>query len=385
MINYLKIIFIFFYINSAWANQGITDNEILVGMHTDLSGPASMIGKQSVDGANMRFDEFNQSGGVHGRMIKFIVEDHQYTVPRAVQASNKLIRKDKVSFMLGSLGTPMNNAVMTDQLSMSVPNLFPLTAARSMFDPFHELKFTSGSTYYDQIRTGIKYLVDQNGRNKVCVLYEDTDYGQEILDAAIDQLDEMNMPLIETASAKPTDTDFSSQIKKLQNAGCDLIAMGTQIRSTIIPYIKAKEINWSNVDFVATSASYFSVVAEQPNGIMDGLYCLNGIVVPYYENASDLEKEWWDRFRDIYDYEPNSGAIYGYIYADIFIEAIKRAGKDLNVESFVNAMESLKNYEDPLKLGSVTFNTSQRQGSNISYFFKVQDGRFEVISGPINY
>ena len=48
-------------------------------------------------------------------------------------------------------------------------------------------------------------------------------------------------------------------------------------------------------------------------------------------------------------------------------------------------MESLKNYEDPLKLGSVTFNTSQRQGSNISYFFKVQDGRFEVISGPINY
>ena len=385
MINYLKIIFIFFYINSAWANQGITDNEILVGMHTDLSGPASMIGKQSVDGANMRFDEFNQSGGVHGRMIKFIVEDHQYTVPRAVQASNKLLRKDKVSFMLGSLGTPMNNAVMTDQLSMSVPNLFPLTAARSMFDPFHELKFTSGSTYYDQIRTGIKYLVDQNGRNKVCVLYEDTDYGQEILDAAIDQLEEMNMPLIETASAKPTDTDFSSQIKKLQNAGCDLIAMGTQIRSTIIPYIKAKEINWSNVDFVATSASYFSVVAEQPNGIMDGLYCLNGIVVPYYENASDLEKEWWDRFRDIYDYEPNSGAIYGYIYADIFIEAIKRAGKDLNVESFVNAMESLKNYEDPLKLGSVTFNTSQRQGSNISYFFKVQDGRFEVISGPINY
>ena len=170
-------------------------------------------------------------------------------------------------------------------------------------------------------------------------------------------------------SAKPTDSDFSSQIKKLQNAGCDLIAMGTQIRSTIIPYIKAKEINWSNVDFVATSASYFSVVAEQPNGIMDGLYCLNGIVVPYYENASDLEKEWWDRFRDIYDYEPNSGAIYGYIYADIFIEAIKRAGKDLNVESFVNAMESLNNYEDPLKLGSVTFNISQRPGSNISYFF----------------
>ena len=382
---YLILIFTFFYINSAWANQGISNNEILIGMHTDLSGPASMIGKQSVDGANMRFDEFNQSGGAYGRTIKFIVEDHQYTVPRAVQAANKLLRKDKVAFMLGSLGTPMNNAVMTDQLSMNVPNLFPLTAARSMFDPFHELKFTSGSTYYDQIRTGIKFLVDQNNRSKVCVLYEDTDYGQEILDAAYDQLEEMNMSLIETASAKPTDTDFSSQIKKLQNAGCDLIAMGTQIRSTIIPYIKAKEINWNNVDFVATSASYFSVVAEQPNGIMDGLYCLNGIVVPYYDTASDLEKDWWDRFRSIYNYEPNSGAIYGYIYADIFIEAVKRAGKDLSVKSFVSAMESLENYADPLRTGTVTFTDTQRQGSNISYFFQVQNGKFEVISGPINY
>ena len=382
---YLILIFTFFYINSAWANQGISNNEILIGMHTDLSGPASMIGKQSVDGANMRFDEFNQSGGAYGRTIKFIVEDHQYTVPRAVQAANKLLRKDKVAFMLGSLGTPMNNAVMTDQLSMNVPNLFPLTAARSMFDPFHELKFTSGSTYYDQIRTGIKFLVDQNNRSKVCVLYEDTDYGQEILDAAYDQLEEMNMSLIETASAKPTDTDFSSQIKKLQNAGCDLIAMGTQIRSTIIPYIKAKEINWNNVDFVATSASYFSVVAEQPNGIMDGLYCLNGIVVPYYDTASDLEKDWWDRFRSIYSYEPNSGAIYGYIYADIFIEAVKRAGKDLSVKSFISAMESLENYADPLRTGTVTFTDTHRQGSNISYFFQVQNGKFEVISGPINY
>ena len=382
---YLILIFTFFYINSAWANQGISNNEILIGMHTDLSGPASMIGKQSVDGANMRFDEFNQSGGAYGRTIKFIVEDHQYTVPRAVQAANKLLRKDKVAFMLGSLGTPMNNAVMTDQLSMNVPNLFPLTAARSMFDPFHELKFTSGSTYYDQIRTGIKFLVDQNNRSKVCVLYEDTDYGQEILDAAYDQLEEMNMSLIETASAKPIDTDFSSQIKKLQNAGCDLIAMGTQIRSTIIPYIKAKEINWNNVDFVATSASYFSVVAEQPNGIMDGLYCLNGIVVPYYDTASNLEKDWWDRFRSIYSYEPNSGAIYGYIYADIFIEAVKRAGKDLSVKSFVSAMESLENYADPLRTGTVTFTDTQRQGSNISYFFQVQNGKFEVISGPINY
>ena len=44
---------------SCLADQGITDDTILIGMHTDLSGPVSMVGKQSADGAKMRFDEFN--------------------------------------------------------------------------------------------------------------------------------------------------------------------------------------------------------------------------------------------------------------------------------------------------------------------------------------
>ena len=366
-------------------DQGISDDEILFGMHTDLSGPASMIGKQSADGANMRFDEFNEAGGAYGRKVKFIVEDHQYTVPRAVQAANKLLKRDKIAFMLGSLGTPQNNAVLTDQLSMNVPNLFPLTAARSMFEPFHELKFTSGSTYYDQIRTGIKYLVENNNRSNVCVLYEDTDFGQEILDGVKDQLDKMNMTLVETASAKPTDTDFTAQIKKLNNAGCDLVALGTIVRTTILPFMKAKETNWTDIDFVATSASYFTVVAEQPNGAMNGLYCLNSVIFPYYDTANKIEKEWWDKFKEIYGKDPNTGALYGYIFADIAIEAINRAGEDLTIDSFVEAMETLNNFEDPLKTGAVTFSDTQRQGTNISYFFQVQNERFEVISGPLAY
>ena len=381
---FISLLFVISSIH-ALAEQGISDTEILVGMHTDLSGPASMIGKQSVDGANMRFEEFNSKGGAYGRTIQFIVEDHQYTVPRAVQAANKLLRRDKVAIMLGSLGTPMNNAVLTDQLQLNVPNLFPLTAARSMYEPFHRLKFTSGSTYYDQIRTGIKYLVENNNRENVCVLYEDTDFGQEIVDATEDQLEEMGMDLIERASAKPTDTDFTAQIKKLKNANCDLVAMGTIVRTTILPFIKSKEIDWTDVDFVTTSASYYNVVAEQPNGVMNGLYCLNSLVFPYYDTANQIEKEWWDKFKNIYGYDPNTGAAYGYIFADILIEAVERAGTDLNLDNLITSLETIKDYEDPLQTGSVTFSETRRQGTNISYFFQVQEERFKVISGPIAY
>ena len=254
-----------------------------------------------------------------------------------------------------------------------------------MYEPFHKLKFTSGSTYYDQIRTGIKYLVENNNRQNVCVLYEDTDFGQEIVDATEDQLEEMGMNLVERASAKPTDTDFTAQIKKLKNANCDLVAMGTIVRTTILPFIKSKEINWTDVDFVTTSASYYTVVAEQPNGVMNGLYCLNSLVFPYYDTANKVEKNWWDKFKSIYGYDPNTGALYGYIFADILIEAVKRAGKELTVNSFVSSMESIKDFEDPLQTGSVTFSETRRQGTNISYFFQVQEERFKVISGPIAY
>ena len=73
-------------------------------------------------------------------------------MPRAVQAANKLINNDKIFSMVGALGTPMNNAVFGEQFAKGVPNLFPLTAARSMAEPLHPLKFTLFSSYYDQVR-----------------------------------------------------------------------------------------------------------------------------------------------------------------------------------------------------------------------------------------
>ena len=96
-------------------SQGVSDDEIILGMHTDISGPVSSFGKYSVEGVQMRIDEINKAGGIHGRMLKIIAEDHQYQVPRAVQAANKLLNKDKIFLMVASLGTPMNNAVFEAQ------------------------------------------------------------------------------------------------------------------------------------------------------------------------------------------------------------------------------------------------------------------------------
>ncbi len=64
-----SVLFLFVSCSENSSEQGISDSEILIGMHTDLSGPASMIGKQSADGANMKFAEFNDAGGAYGRKL----------------------------------------------------------------------------------------------------------------------------------------------------------------------------------------------------------------------------------------------------------------------------------------------------------------------------
>ena len=166
----------------------------------------------------MRFDEANEKG-INGRKIKFIVEDHQYQVPRAVQAANKLINNDKIFVMVGALGTPMNNAVFGEQLGKGVPNLFPFTAARSMAEPFHKLKFAAFSTYYDQVRSSVKHFVEKEGKKKVCSMYQDTDFGHEIRDAVEDQAKALKLEVVAEASYGPTDTDFVAPDHQAQVGG----------------------------------------------------------------------------------------------------------------------------------------------------------------------
>jgi branched-chain amino acid transport system substrate-binding protein len=117
--------------SGAMAVQGVTDTEILLGSHTDLSGPTAIWGVGSINGARMRFDEVNAAGGIHGRQIRLIVEDQGYQVPRAIQAANKLLHRDKVFAIIFALGTQINNTVLPSQMEAGIPNFFPYTGGLS--------------------------------------------------------------------------------------------------------------------------------------------------------------------------------------------------------------------------------------------------------------
>src|SRR5215475_3401423 len=147
--------------------RGVTATEVTFGMPTDLSGVAATYGVSSANAVKMRLDEVNDAGGIFGRKINLIIEDQAYQVPKAVQACNKLINRDNVFAFVAALGTPMNNACFKDQLAAGVPNLFPLSAARSMFEPYDRLKFYGAATYFDQIRSAVSYFVKEKGKKAI--------------------------------------------------------------------------------------------------------------------------------------------------------------------------------------------------------------------------
>ena len=365
--------------------RGVTPTEIVLGMHTDLSGPAATYGVSSSNAVKMRFEEANERGGVHGRKIKLVVEDTQYQVPRAVQAGTKLINRDRIFAMVAPLGTPMNNALFKDQLEAGVPNLFPLSAARSMYEPFHKLKFYGAASYVDQMRAGINYFVGKKGKKALCAMYQDTDFGKEVLDGIQQQADKMKVKIVETVTHKPTDQDFTAQITKLKGAGCDLVALGTIVRDSIVPYATARKIGWTDVDFLGSAATYDLFVAAAQGGVTEGLYAMGLTDMPYRDTLSPTAQAWFDRYKDKYKAEPNIGAVYGHVAADLTMTGLDKAGKDLTLESLVKGLESVRGYRDIFNGPEVNFAPDKHQGANSSFLAVVKGGRWVRLTDPLGF
>lgn len=355
--------------------QGVSDDEIVVGTHTALSGPVAGWGTEATQGARMRFEEANAKGGIHGRKIRYIVEDSQYRVPIAVQKANKLVNRDKVFFLIASIGTPHNNAVFKMLEQKNIPNLFPYTAARSMYEPLHKLKFANLASYYANMRAAVKYFIEEKGKKRPCMMYVDTDFGQETVDALNHQLPVHGVELVAETSHKATETNFVGAITKLRNANCDVVFLGTIIRDTIIPVATAAKMGW-NVDMVGQTAACNNIVAEQGGKGVEGLYAVTSIPMVYEDQVSGWAKEFFKKYEERFGAVPSPVAQHGYFSADLAVIAMERAGRDLTTEKFIAGLESIKDYQHPFGGPIISFGPEKHLGSNESTLVQIQNGRW---------
>lgn len=361
--------------------RGVTDKEIVIGTSTDLSGPTVEFGVNDTNAIRMAFEEKNAKGGINGRMIKYIVEDSQYTVPRHVQAVNKLMNLDKVFFLLADGGTPMNNATLPTQIEKGVPNIFPLTSARSMYAPLHKLKFGLAASYYDQMRSGIKYFVDNKGKKAICSQSQDTDFGRDVMDGVREQLKAMEgkATLIAEALNKPTDTDFSASVAKLHDAKCDLIVLGGIIRDTLQFVSAVRKTGW-DVEMLGQAAIYDQAVAEVSGGGTEGVYTMTPILFTARSDINPQVTEFAKNYKAKFGHDPNWAAQLGYMTGQLTIVALEKGGKDLTVDSFLGGIESIKDYKDIFGAPTMSFSAEKHQGSNESFLAQVQKGKWVTLN-----
>ena len=373
-----------FSAGAAQATQGVSNDEIVLGSIQDLSGPLAGFGKQLRLGMMLRVDEANEQGGINGRKIKLLVEDSAYDPRRAVLAAQKLVNQEKIFAMVGHLGTATNMAAMPVQFQKDVINWFPVTAARQMYDPFNRLKYSYAAPYYDQMLLATPKLAKEKGAKKICAMYQDDDFGLEVLKGAEDGLKAAGMALAETTSYKRGATDFSSQMQKLASEKCDMVVLGTIIRETIGAIATAKRLGF-NPTFLGSSAAYTDLIHKLGGGAaMDGLYATMTVQNPYTDAASQPVRFWANKYQTKFNEEPTVFSVYGYNLIDSFLVAASKTGKNLTTDSFIKVMDNMKFPPDIFGGAEQTFTATKRLGSDSVRLSKIENGRWKVVSEYIH-
>jgi branched-chain amino acid transport system substrate-binding protein len=363
---------------AAAPTRGVTGTEIIIGQMSDLSGVTAVQGVNNTNAMRLAFDEANAKGGIHGRTVRFIVEDMEYIVPKAVQAMNKLLNRDDIFFAIGNGGTPHNDAVMPAMFEKNVPNVFPLTCARSMYEPFNRLKFGQFSSYYDQMRAGVKYFVEQHGKKVVGVMYQDTDFGRDVQAGVVAQLQAMGLQLAAETAHRPTDTDFNAALAKQKDASCDLICMGTIVKDTSIILQTARKMGW-NVDFCGQFASYSTAVAEAPGEPAEGFYSMAPALYRYPDDPQPAVQEFTAKYRKAFGIDVNYLGEAGHTAASFTIAVLEKAGRDLTLDSFTSAMESMTDWHDIFGGPALSISATNHHASSQSFLSVVKNKRWTPV------
>jgi branched-chain amino acid transport system substrate-binding protein len=362
---------------AAHATQGVTKDQIVVGSIQDLSGPVVALGKPINNGLILRAEQINASGGIHGRKLKVVIEDSGYDPKKAVLAAQKLLNQDKIFAMVGTLGSPVSLSTLPLVIEKGVPHLFPVTSHTGNFEPLHKLKFSVSNPYPTTIRVGLLELIKLKGHKRVAILYQDDEYGMDVVRGTEAALKQAGLTLVERTSYKRGATDFSSQMQKLKAANPDLIVLGTVVRETIGAMAAARQLGYAG-DFLGSEAAYQPSVAKAGGKAVEGLYAVSTISTPYRDDPgnSKLLNEWMDAYKARFNEDADLYGIYGSMLLDIFARAADKAGPNLTVDALVKSLEENGYPRTFFGNPEISWSPTKRMGQDQVRIAQIRNGRW---------
>jgi ABC-type branched-subunit amino acid transport system substrate-binding protein len=318
--------------------QGVTDSQIVLGQSVALSGPAQELGKDMRLGATLYFNQVNAHGGVNGRKIVLKTLDDGYEPPRAVANTKQLLEQDKVFALFGYVGTPTSSAAMPIFTEAKVPFFGAFTGAELLRQPFNRYIFNVRASYYDETDKIVEQVVSTGGKN-IAVFYQNDGYGQAGLKGVEIAMTKRNMKISATGTVERNTVDVGGAVKGINSASPDAVVMIGAYKACAEFIRQMKKAGagstFYNVSFVGAKALADELGKEGPGVAISQ-------VVPFpWAPSIPVVKEYQQLSAKAGHKDYNFSAVEGFVAAKIFVEGLKRAGKDLNREKFIDALERM--------------------------------------------
>jgi ABC-type branched-subunit amino acid transport system substrate-binding protein len=360
---------------------GASDTEIKLGQTMPYSGPASAygtIGKLH----QAYFKMLNEQGGVNGRKINLISLDDGYSPPRTVEQVRKLVEQDEVLALFQTLGTPSNTAIHKYVNAKKVPHLLLATGATKWADPEH-YPWTIGFnlSYQSEGQIYAKYLLKNKPNAKIAILYQNDDYGKDVLKGVKDGLGAAaSKMIVAEATYEVTDPTVDSQILTLQGSKADTFINITTPKFGAQAVRKAFDSGWKPLHIINNvSASVGSVLT--PAGLDKSVGLLT---VQYYKDPNDPQwkddpamKDWRAFMAKYYPEGDTKDAsnLYAYITAQVMVQILKQCGDNLTRENVMKQATNIKDMKLPLLLPGMSMTTSPTD------YFLIQQAQLAKFTG----
>lgn len=370
--------------SSAFAQKkydtGASDTEIKIGNINPYSGPASAYGTIGKT-LGAYFNKVNAEGGINGRKVNYISYDDGYSPPRAVEQARKLVESDEVLLIFQPLGTPSNTAIQKYMNAKKVPQLFVATGA-TKFGDAKNFPWTMGwqPNYQGEGRIYAAYILKNHPNAKIGVLYQNDDYGKDLLKGLKDGLGKNDKMIVSEQPYEVADPTVDSQVINLKSSGADVFVNITTPKFAAQSIKKMAEIGWKPVHFLNQVSTSLGGVLK-PAGPQNAVGALS---TGYTKDQTD--PQWKDdkamkeyhAFMDKYFPEgdkTSSFTGYGWTVAQTLHQVLKQAGDNLTRENVMRQAANLKDLEVGLLLPGIKINTSP------SDFYPIEDQQMMKFTG----
>jgi branched-chain amino acid transport system substrate-binding protein len=372
--------------------QGLTSDRILLGFAMPLSGPSGELGRQLAATIETIFEMYNSQGGIHGRKLSLVKYDCGLDPSKAVECYRRLILEDRVFAVLFGFGSFIRPAYPLFEAN-KVPWLFPWAPPEDTVYPARRFLFSLFPTSASQIRVQAGWIIAQRRWSRIACVYGDSDSGRSGLETLKTLLRAASIPLVASELIQNDAMSATALTARMARARPDLvfvIGMLPHPASVVVGELKRQGLKADimlQMSLIGGEEIFRSLSADDLEGLYGGWWGELG-----YPNRNSSETP---RMRDLrllltkaHPELFNDGNIGGNVEhglsVELFIEALRRAGRDLDADGLIKALEGFKAW-DTGKGNFATFSPTRREGIAGGYILEFRRGAWFPISKWIDF